>query len=144
MKLIFHISWLHGISFTYNPTASFFRNRIVEWIEIVFKMRPTLFKKSWNLFYSDVIGCPVNSLINSVIIYCRGNSRYTFFAEPWWLYKMTKNKITECLKFKRRYRKTLNVTRIVHIIASETKMFNVVFPTKNKRSSSRNTVSSCL
>ena len=60
IKLIFHISWLHRISFTYNPTASFFMYRIVEWPWIEFRMRPMLFKKSsWNLFYSDAVGLPV-------------------------------------------------------------------------------------
>ena len=55
IKFIFNISWIHRIYFTCNPTASFFRHRVVEWSWIEFKMRPMLFKKSWNLFYSNVI-----------------------------------------------------------------------------------------
>ena len=53
--MIFHISWLHRISFTYNPTTSFFGHRIVEWTWIEFRMRPMSFKKSWNLFYSNAV-----------------------------------------------------------------------------------------
>ena len=40
--MIFHVSWLYRISFTYNPTASY-RHRIVEWPWIEFK---------WGLCYS--------------------------------------------------------------------------------------------
>ena len=58
IKLIFHISWLQGISFIYNPTASFFRY-IVEWPWIEFKMRPMLFMNSWYFFNSKVVGRPV-------------------------------------------------------------------------------------
>ena len=58
IKLIFQITWLHRISFTYKSTASFFRYRTVEWPWIKFKTRPTLFKKSWNLFYSNVARHP--------------------------------------------------------------------------------------
>ena len=54
----YFISIDYRIFFTYNPTASFIRHRIVEWPEIEFKMRPMLFKKCWNLFYSNV-ECPV-------------------------------------------------------------------------------------
>ena len=59
MKLIFHISLLSRISFTYKPTASFFSHRIVESPRIVFKMRSILCKKFWNLFYSNVLGYPL-------------------------------------------------------------------------------------
>ena len=59
VKVLFHISWLHRISFTYNPTASFFRHRIVKWPWIKWKMRPMLFKKSWSLFYPNVARHPV-------------------------------------------------------------------------------------
>ena len=52
--ILIRISWLYRISFTYNPTASFFRHKIVEWPWIQFKMRPMLFKKSCNLFYAYV------------------------------------------------------------------------------------------
>ena len=59
IKLIFHFNWLHRISFIYNHTNSFFRYKIVKWPWIEFKMRPMLFKESWNLFYSNVVECPV-------------------------------------------------------------------------------------
>ena len=41
-----------------NPTAFFRRHRLVEWPWIKFKIRPMLFKKSWNLFYCNVVGRP--------------------------------------------------------------------------------------
>ena len=59
--MISPISWLHRIFFTYNPTASFFRHKIVKWPCIEFKMRPMLFKKSWNLSCSNVVKHPVNA-----------------------------------------------------------------------------------
>ena len=66
-ELIFHISWLYRISFTYNPTASFFRHRIVEWPWIEFKMRPMLFRISWNFSQSDVAENPVKlACFNSI------------------------------------------------------------------------------
>ena len=46
---------LYIISFPYNPTVPFFRHRIVKWPWIEFKIRAMLFKKSWNLFYSNVV-----------------------------------------------------------------------------------------
>ena len=61
---MFHVSWLHIISSTYNQNASFFRHRTVQWPWVEFKMRPMLFKKSWNNFYllslslqSDLLVC---------------------------------------------------------------------------------------
>ena len=59
LLLYFHISCLHGVSFTSNPSASFFRHGIVEWLWIEFKVRPMLFKKSWNFFYSNIVRHPV-------------------------------------------------------------------------------------
>ena len=47
---------LHNIWLVIEQNRS--RNRIVEWPWIEFKMRPMLFKKSWNLFYSNVVGRP--------------------------------------------------------------------------------------
>ena len=65
--MIFHISWLYRISFTYNPTASFSRHRIVEWPWIEFKMRTMLFKISWNLSQSNVAAHPVKlACFNSI------------------------------------------------------------------------------
>ena len=46
---------LHKLSFTYHPTASFFRNRIVEWSCIKSKIRPMLFKE---IFYSNAVRRP--------------------------------------------------------------------------------------
>ena len=77
IKLIFHISWLHKIYLTYNPTALFFRHKIVEWPKIEFKMRPMLFKKSWNLSYSNVVGPPVKLPCFAWHIYCYIN--YSIF-----------------------------------------------------------------
>ena len=59
IKLIFHISWLHRISFAYNPISFFFRHRKAEWPWIEFKMRPKLFKKPWNISDSNDVGRPV-------------------------------------------------------------------------------------
>ena len=59
IKLIFHISLLSRLSFIYKATASFFNHRIVESPRIVLKMRSILCKKSWNLFYSNVLGHPL-------------------------------------------------------------------------------------
>ena len=89
MKLIYHISLLHTISFTCNLTVPF-RHRIVElpWIE--FKMRPILFKKSWNLFCSNVVERPAklayslsNSFGYSKNIICRLNLISILPIEHW-------------------------------------------------------------
>ena len=77
------------IIFTYNSTASFFRHWIVEcpWIE--FKRRPMLFKKSWNLFYSNVVGLPVKLNCFSEKSLCwtsfraPGKSIFTIFISAW-------------------------------------------------------------
>ena len=69
IKLIFHVSWLHRISFIYNPTASFLRHRITEWPWIKLKMRPMPFKKSWNLFCSDVIEHLVKLVVNNIVFF---------------------------------------------------------------------------
>ena len=55
--------WLHKYFSPITPVpcitlASFFRHRIVEWPSIEFKMYPMLLKKSWNLFYSNVVRRP--------------------------------------------------------------------------------------
>ena len=60
---------LHRISFIYNPTASFLRHRIVEWPWIKLKMRPMPFKKSWNLFCSNVIKHLVKLVVNNIVFF---------------------------------------------------------------------------
>ena len=44
-------------------------NRIVEWPWIKLKMSPMLFKKSWNLFYSNVIKHLVKLVVNSIVFF---------------------------------------------------------------------------
>ena len=74
--ILIRISGLYRISFTYNPTASFFRHKIVEWPWIQFKMRPMLFKKSCNLFYAYVF-------LRSVKLACWLLVCYVRFQQKW-------------------------------------------------------------
>ena len=52
-----------------NSTASFFRHRLVEWLWIKFRIRPMLFRKSWNLFYCNVVGRLVELIFLSFCSY---------------------------------------------------------------------------
>ena len=56
-KLIFHLSWLHRISFTHNPTASFSRYKIVEWPWIQNEAHAVqeIFIQMWLSFQSNLL-----------------------------------------------------------------------------------------
>ena len=56
VKVMFYIRLLDRISFIYNPTASFFKPRIAQWIGIEFKLRTMLFKKSLIFFILMLLG----------------------------------------------------------------------------------------
>ena len=98
IKLIFHIGWLHRIFFIYNATASFFRDRIVKWPWIGFKMRSILFKKFSIFFYFNVVWCPVKLVCLSKIcfqassvftgIYGSNISRNSFLKENYSIFNM--------------------------------------------------------
>ena len=63
IKLVFHISWLHIISFSYNRNASFFRHRIVEWPWIEFKMGPCCSKVFEKISILMLLGVQSNLLV---------------------------------------------------------------------------------
>ena len=43
-----------------SPITPLLPSSSIEWLnELEFKMSPVLFKKSWNLFYSNDVECPV-------------------------------------------------------------------------------------
>ena len=89
IKLVFPISPLHRISFTYNFSAYLFRHSIVEWPWI--ELRPMLFKK-WGPYYSrnfEIFSIIMSSCVHSNLLVFLNSVLKTSFQKLIWVLTLT-------------------------------------------------------